>query len=177
MSTPKEHLEKKLNLKHEFEEAVGSDFDSFLGKLTFLKTKWAKQIALGDSVEGRLISPVLFHKATPLNYSIVSDRLDYFKKYFEEIKKELLSTTLMQACLCGSQLIAEFIAKELDMTPIHYLAYVCSSPNQAWAIALANKLSEQGKQLPSDIFLFCTELDTLTEIKKIFIEKSRPVIQ
>lgn len=146
----------------EHDEAIGPDFQSFLKKLNFLKQKWAKKIALGDSIEIRLISHIIFSKANAKNYSIISDNLVYYKKC------KIDQTDLLQACLCGSKIIAEFLADGLKIQLGEYLGYVCSSPNQYWALALATQMKEHGIGLPRDFYLFCTNLDTLNAIETIF---------
>lgn len=167
---------KEMNL------AIGQNFTEFSDKLNALQNEWKKWIEKGDSIELRLISPILFQKTTPINLSIIADNLQYFKENYKKSYENNLEKALQIASLCGSQAIAEYLLKELkvDFADKKYdfvLSYASASLNDEWTLNLANTMKNVEKDLPSEVYLFCHDIDLLDNIKSIFNETKKDKVK
>jgi hypothetical protein len=70
------------------------------------------------------------------------------------------------ACLCGSQQVAEYLLKELGKNYLspnyeYMVDYVAASENATWAVVIARKLVEAGREMPE---MLVTENETVLEI-------------
>ena len=171
------HQRKSTDISsQEINLAIGHDQKAFLIKYNSLRTKWLKWIeTMGDSNEGRLISTTLFQKATPINFSIISDNLQYFETHYpkDQGNEKNLYKALKVACLLGSREIGEFLLNKLEINFTSQdndfvFSYACASTNKDWVMDLARKMKEAGREIPNGVYLFCNDTDLLETIKKIF---------
>ena len=149
-------------------EATSNSPSAYIAKMKWLKGKWPEN---KDSTAARLIKPVLYSIAPPLQHAIVADNLDYFSKHYDKTA-ENSNALLAIACLCGSQNIADFLLGKMELSYTsagheYILSYASSSPNIEWAEAIAVSFKKAAKPIPREIYSYADD-DTLDRITRIF---------
>lgn len=175
------------NNKKEIEKAIGLDKLRFLAKIKAMQEKWKTLSKKDEYEETRIISPYLFNKTkrTPVNTSILSDNLEYFREnYVKEYSDHNLIELLEVACLSGSKGVAEFLLGKLEKTYSSkdcqfVLNYAAASFNISWVKEIAEIMSKQGIMIPNHIYSSMNSDEMIKEVIKVFEANSggnRPVL-
>lgn len=165
--------------KLELEKAIGLDKTRFLAKIRAMQEKWSSLAKKDEYEETRIIAPYIFNKTkrTPVNTSILSDNLVYFKEnYTKEYGDRDLVKLLEIACLSGSKNVADFLLTRLGKTYTSedyqfVLSYAAASPNVEWAKEIASIMAKEGLKIPDDISSLTVSLELVKEIREIFQPK------
>lgn len=169
------------DIQEEIEKAIGLEREKFFIKIKALRKKWEKLGKEDEYEETRIISPYLFNKRkiTPVNTSILSDNLEYFKNnYKKEYGEGDLVELLEVACLSGSKMIADFLLKKLGKTYVSedcqfVLNYAAASFNIDWVKEIANEVSRQEIIIPDHIYSNMNSPEVINEIVSIFSVNQR----
>lgn len=147
-----------------------------MAKICILREKWRTLASKDEHEETRIISPFLFNKTkrTPVNTSILSNNLDYFRaNYGKEYSDHKLLGLLPIVCLSGSNDIADFILEKLGQTYTSegydfILRYASASLNTDWVKEIARTMAKQGLKIPHCVFSPINSCEMMTNILSIF---------
>ncbi len=150
------------------QEAIGSNITVYTSKVKQIKEKWAHQ---SDSTPARLMGNLLSSNIPPLYHSIVADNVEYFRKNYD-ITKVNSNELLAIACLCGSQKVADFLLKKLNLNYLspgyeYILTYAATSNNIDWVKKIAEVMSQDQKEIPKDLAAFA-DFSVINTIEEIF---------
>jgi len=158
--------------KEELRKAAGESLEDFEEKIQWLQEKWCKKQY--DSNELRLMSSIIIRPTNAINFSIISDNIEYFKdNYLDEYGSDnQLKKALKLACLCGSKQIADFLLNKLEARYStegydFVLGYACTSNNLAWVEAIAKAMKEDGVKMPDCVYGYA-DYNLIDVIEKIF---------
>ncbi len=164
---------QKADCEKAIKEAIGVNTSLFDKKMGWLQKKWTNA---KDGRVARLICPIVLHKTTPVNISIIADNLEYFEKNYKDQYENSLDKALARACLCGSQKIAEFLLEKLHANFMtenyeYVFGYASASMNNEWVEKIATTMAAANKDMPKSIFIVGNDIKTIDKIRKIFKEK------
>ena len=102
-----------------------------------------------------------------ISASIVVDNLNFFATHYQQEEKY---TLLQRACLCGAEKIGEYLLErcEIAQEEMHFfLSYITSSPNEEWALKIANLMHSKNMPIHPDEFDECPSKEIVERIKHI----------
>jgi hypothetical protein len=158
-------------LENAYAEARGTD-PNVTNKIKWLKAKWTSEL-YNTGEEACLMQDILFSMSLlPIHIAVIADNLPYFKANYKYDSNNI-GMFLQEACLCGSQNIADYLVtvelKSSYKERPGLLAYIAASPNMEWAKQVARILVEEKLPMPRGVYRL-TDGRTTREILAIFKE-------
>lgn len=151
------------------EEAERSLNESVCTKIKWLKEKWNSKRYQKMIEEVSLMHAILFMQTKPIHVAVVVDDLISFKAHYTQTPEDI-ELFLMEACLCGSKNIANFLLEQNKSTYKErpdLLGYIAGSMNIEWAKDVAFQLAQAKLSLPEEVHRLA-EGETARAIAEIF---------
>jgi hypothetical protein len=121
-------------------------------KIECLKEKWKTKKYCQIGEETTLMHALLFRQVQPIHTAVLWDNVNYFR---ENCFPEAMQSYLIEACLCGSRQVAEYVLATLG---IDYkerpdlLGYIAASVNDEWIRDVACEMAKERLSMPSNVY-------------------------
>ena len=170
-----------IGKKEAINSAIGSNKAIFLAKIKAMQEKWQALAKNDEYEETRIISPYLYNKTkrTPVNTSILSDNLEFFRdSYITEYSDHQLFKLLEIACLSGSKRVADFLLNKLgeSYSSSDYqfvLCFASASFNTEWAKEIARDMAKKDISVPAGIYSSIISDEMREVIISIFDDRNK----
>lgn len=180
------------------EVAIGNNRAQFESHLKFIQTRYPSSPGGSPAYDGpnqRIVYPLLRRPISEIRQAIMADNLVYCRSSFQDgvgshnaetksnethvIRKLVPSRDhLVVACVFGSKNVAEFLMEKLKIDLLNkeqlinnenILNFVLASPNEKWAMEIAQKLLKSGILMPAQVAVMADNdrLQALNQIIKM----------